>query len=53
MQIENIKGMHESIFQKAERLHLTISVFSLLDDSEITEAIKELNECKEKIIRYV
>lgn len=42
--------MHESIFQKPERLHLTVAVFSLFSDAEKLEAISALNECKAKIL---
>lgn len=41
--------MHESIFQKAEKLHLTIDVLSLLNEQEINEAITALNEYKLKL----
>ncbi|GJQ70415.1 hypothetical protein Trydic_g22843 [Trypoxylus dichotomus] len=45
--------MHETIFQKPERLHLTVGVFSLLNDVERSEAIKALNECKDNVINPI
>lgn len=45
--------MDESIFQKALKLHLTISVFSLFDDIEINEAIKTLQDYKTSVLEYV
>ncbi|XP_049822818.1 activating signal cointegrator 1 complex subunit 1-like isoform X2 [Aethina tumida] len=49
LSLDGIKGMHESIFQKAEKLHLTIDVLSLLNEQEINEAITALNEYKHKL----
>lgn len=48
---EPIVGMDESIFQKSLKLHLTISVFSLFDESEINEAKLTLQNCNENVLR--
>ncbi|XP_022915514.1 activating signal cointegrator 1 complex subunit 1-like isoform X2 [Onthophagus taurus] len=42
----NIKGMDPTIFQKPERLHLTVAVFALMDSMEVLQAINILNDCK-------
>ncbi|KAF7283182.1 hypothetical protein GWI33_001245 [Rhynchophorus ferrugineus] len=41
-----ILGMHESIFMCPKKLHVTIDVYSLMDDREQAEAIKALNDYK-------
>ncbi|KAJ8958921.1 hypothetical protein NQ318_019690 [Aromia moschata] len=46
----NIKGMEESIFQKGLRLHLTVTVFSLLDEREKSEAINALEEYRNNVL---
>ncbi|CAH1132825.1 unnamed protein product [Ceutorhynchus assimilis] len=43
---EEVDGFHESIFISPLKLHITIDVFSLLDDDEKLEAIRVLNEYK-------
>lgn len=43
--------MEESIFQSGLKLHLTISVFSLFDDTEVEEAKKTLQDCREKVLK--
>lgn len=50
LSIEGIEGMHESIFQKPEKLHLTVAVFSLQDDKEKAEAVRILNERKHDVL---
>ncbi|XP_018336607.1 activating signal cointegrator 1 complex subunit 1-like [Agrilus planipennis] len=47
------RGIHPSIFQKAEKLHLTISPLVLLDDIEIDWAISALNECKNEVVKHL
>lgn len=49
---EKISGVEESIFQKKEKLHLTIMILSLEDDLEKNEAIKTLFSCKNEIIKF-
>ncbi|XP_065164562.1 activating signal cointegrator 1 complex subunit 1-like [Atheta coriaria] len=46
----SIPNLDESVFQKPEKLHITVCVFALLDQVEIDEAIKSLHELKEKIV---
>ncbi|XP_018562630.1 activating signal cointegrator 1 complex subunit 1-like [Anoplophora glabripennis] len=47
---EEIKGMHESIFQSPLKLHLTIIVFALSDEREKAEAVKALEEYKDTVL---
>ncbi|XP_044751565.1 activating signal cointegrator 1 complex subunit 1-like [Coccinella septempunctata] len=42
----NYQGVEESIFQSVLKLHLTIAVFTLLDDKERHEALDVLREVK-------
>ncbi|XP_044268006.1 activating signal cointegrator 1 complex subunit 1-like [Tribolium madens] len=46
---DKIEGMHESIFISPLKLHLTVVVFTLLDDHEKLEAIKALQDYKTMI----
>lgn len=48
-----MRGIDESIFQSPEKLHLTIATFVLLDDFEVENATKILNDCKTDIIELV
>lgn len=41
-----MRGVDESIFQKPEKLHLTITTLVLWDDSEIQQCIRIINEKK-------
>lgn len=43
------KGVEESIFQKAEKLHLTITVLSLFNSSEIEEVTQCLQKYKKDV----
>ncbi|XP_058791684.1 activating signal cointegrator 1 complex subunit 1-like isoform X2 [Phymastichus coffea] len=43
-------GFYERMFQKPEKLHLTISMLHLLDEKDEVKAIAALNTCKENII---
>lgn len=43
-------GFHEGMFQRPEKLHLTISMLHLLDDTDQQKAIEALNNCKKEII---
>ncbi|KRT79460.1 hypothetical protein AMK59_8426, partial [Oryctes borbonicus] len=45
-----MRGVEESIFLSPEKLHLTITTFVLLDEFEIENASKMLNDCKNDII---
>lgn len=45
------RGIRESIFQIPERLHLTIGVLVLSDESERNEASAVLQDCKDVVIR--
>lgn len=45
-----MRGVEDSIFLSTEKLHLTISTFVLLDDFEIENAVKMLQDCKTDII---
>ncbi|EFA03384.1 activating signal cointegrator 1 complex subunit 1 [Tribolium castaneum] len=47
---DKIEGMHESIFISPLKLHLTVVVFTLLDDHEKLEAIKALQDYKNMIL---
>lgn len=45
-----ITGVEDSIFISSTKLHLTIVVSALLDDSERSEAIKALEDCKAEVV---
>lgn len=47
---ESFRGVEESIFQSSAKLHLTVTVAALLDDSEQAEAVKALSDCKAEVI---
>lgn len=51
MNLDGINGMHESIFQSPQKLHMTIAVFSLYDDHEKAVAVNVLNDCKEDVLK--
>ena len=40
------RGIDGTIFQKLEKLHLTIGIMALMDDKEIQRAEELLKECK-------
>ena len=44
------RGIDETIFQKASKLHLTIGTMALMDDKEIDAATKLLYECADDLI---
>lgn len=44
------EGVEDSIFQKVGKLHLTINVFSLVDEQEVGAAKQALVDCKTGII---
>lgn len=44
------RGVTESLFQKPEKLHLTISTLTLVDEEEVTTAKKVLTTCYEEYI---
>lgn len=43
-------GFNEGMFQKPEKLHLTICMLHLLDETDQQRAIETLNSCKTEII---
>ena len=43
-------GFNENMFQKPEKLHLTICMLHLLEELDQQKAIEALNTCKEEII---
>lgn len=45
-----VRGVKEEIFQKPERLHLTLIMLVLLDEEDRTKAIEALEICKQQII---
>ncbi|XP_060517084.1 activating signal cointegrator 1 complex subunit 1-like [Cylas formicarius] len=45
-----IPGVHESIFQCPKKLHLTINVCVLLDETEKNEAVNALNSYKTEVL---
>ena len=46
---KDCRGVHEGIFQKPVKMHLTLGVLILVDDEEVKAAVEALNECKEVI----
>lgn len=48
---KGVRGITEEIFQKPERLHLTLIMLVLLDEEDRTKAIEALESCKRYIIR--
>lgn len=48
-----IFGLNESLFQKPEKLHLTIAMLVLLDNQDRVIAAEYLQDCKEMIIDQV
>uniref|UniRef100_A0A6P7G360 Activating signal cointegrator 1 complex subunit 1-like isoform X2 n=1 Tax=Diabrotica virgifera virgifera TaxID=50390 RepID=A0A6P7G360_DIAVI len=48
---DSFRGMHESIFQKPLRLHLTIDIFVLLNEREKKEAVQALEDYKESVLK--
>lgn len=47
------RGINEFLFQNQFRLHLTITCFILCDAAEIKRAVKLMELCEEKLIKYV
>lgn len=45
-----IHGLHESLFQKTEKLHLTILMLVLLDNQDRVIAAEYMEDCREMII---
>uniref|UniRef100_A0A1B6LXG8 K Homology domain-containing protein n=1 Tax=Graphocephala atropunctata TaxID=36148 RepID=A0A1B6LXG8_9HEMI len=50
LQVGQIRGVDESIFQKPEKLHLTLCTVVLTDNFERTEAIRVMENCKRDVI---
>lgn len=48
-----VYGLHESLFQKPEKLHLTIVLLVLLDNQDRVIAAEYLQDCKEMIIDQI
>lgn len=46
-------GLHESLFQKPEKLHLTLVMLVLLDNQDRVIAAEYLQDCKEMIVDNV
>lgn len=47
------RGVTESIFQNPEKLHLTITTLTLVDDEEINAAKTVLNNCYEEVLSKI
>lgn len=47
------RGIDNTIFQKLEKLHLTIGIMALMDDKEIQNVVKMLNDCKNDFIEPI
>ncbi|XP_032453042.1 activating signal cointegrator 1 complex subunit 1-like [Nasonia vitripennis] len=45
-----VRGLKEEIFQKPERLHLTLIMLVLLDEEDRKKAIEVLEICKEQVV---
>lgn len=50
---KGVRGIQEEIFQKAEKLHLTIIMLVLLDEEDRKKASEVLESCKKYVIRYI
>lgn len=44
------RGIDPTIFQKPEKLHLTIGTLALLNKHEIQQALDTLEDCKQSLI---
>ncbi|XP_003705532.3 activating signal cointegrator 1 complex subunit 1 [Megachile rotundata] len=47
------RGLDKMIFQTPSKLHLTIAVLTLLDETEKKQAIEALNYCKDHIVKPI
>ncbi|XP_076756573.1 uncharacterized protein LOC143426806 [Xylocopa sonorina] len=47
------RGVDERIFQTPSKLHITIGVLTLVDDTERNQAIEALNYCKDYIVKPI
>lgn len=47
-----VTGIDEIIFQKPNKLHLTIGMLTLLDEEERKQAVQTFMDCKQHIIEY-
>lgn len=47
---ESFRGVEKSIFQSPAKLHLTVTVAALLDESEQAQAVKALSDYKTEIM---
>lgn len=45
-----VRGINEDIFQKSEKLHLTIIMLVLLDEEDRKKAVEALETCKREIV---
>lgn len=45
-----VRGLKEDIFQKPEKLHLTLIMLVLLDEEDRKKAAETLETCKEQIV---
>lgn len=48
----DVTGIDEIIFQKPNKLHLTIGMLTLLDEEERKQAVQTFMDCKQHIIEY-
>ncbi|XP_043274511.1 activating signal cointegrator 1 complex subunit 1 [Venturia canescens] len=47
------RGVQEGVFQKPEKMHLTLGMLVLVDDQEVQKAVQALEDCKEQIIKPI
>ncbi|XP_038051145.1 activating signal cointegrator 1 complex subunit 1-like [Patiria miniata] len=47
------EGLHESLFQKPAKLHLTVGTMVLMSKKEVAQAKELLEKCKEEIIKPI
>lgn len=47
------RGIDQTIFQKPEKLHLTIGTLALLNKQEIQQALDTLEDCKQSLIEPI
>lgn len=50
---KNARGIQEGIFQRPEKMHLTLGMLVLVDDEEVQRATEALVECHESIIKWL
>lgn len=45
------RGIDRTIFQKPEKLHLTVGTLALLNNQEVQQALHTLEECKSSLVQ--